>query len=304
MTIVNTKKMLADARLNNYAVGAYNVFNLESIRAVIKASREMNLPVIIQASESAVKYAGAVTIVNIIKEEAKDLDVPIAIHLDHGKSYEMVEKCIKAGFTSVMIDASSLPYEENVKLTRKVVKLAHKHKVTVEAELGEIKGIEDNVSSENSHLTDPHLALEFIRLTGVDSLAVSIGTAHGINKGTTAPKIRYDILERLENILPINFPLVCHGASSVDDELKGNFINSGGVLTKAQGISHADLKRLATTTPVSKINVDTDLRLVFTTSIRETLKTNPEIYDPRKHMKNVVENVKNRIIFSSTKLFR
>lgn len=304
MSYTNTKKMLEHARLNSYAVGAYNIYNLETIKSAINAVKEMNIPIILQASESAVSYAGAENLVNIVKNELKDIKSPVALHLDHGKSFEIIKKCIYAGFSSVMIDASALPYEENVKLTKKVVKLAHKHNVTVEAELGELVGVEDNVSSDTTHLTDPNLAIDFIKKTGIDSLAVSIGTAHGVNKGTTTPKIHYEILSILENLLPKDFPLVCHGASSVDKDITSNFLNSGGILKKAQGISLEDLHKMATKTPVCKINVDTDLRLVYTASLRNSLNSNPETFDPRTHMKKVMSAITERIIYSSSKIFK
>lgn len=304
MAYVNTKKMLAHARLNNYAIGAYNVFNLESIKAIIKACAELNHPVIIQASESAVNYAGAKNIADIVKNESKNYTIPVALHLDHGKSYEKIVECIDAGFSSVMIDASKLSYADNVKLTKKVVSYAHRHKVTVEAELGEIIGVEDNTSNNSSHLTNPTEALKFIKETNVDSLAVSIGTAHGINKGTKKPEISYEILNELEKLLPKDFPLVCHGASSVDNSLVSNYLSSGGKLSSPQGISHADLKRMSTTTPISKINVDTDLKLTFVASLRHSLNTAPEDFDPRSHLKIVKDALINRVKFMNTELFR
>lgn len=301
--LVNTKKMLEDARKNNYAIGAYNIFNLESIKAIVAAVRETNVPVILQASESAVNYAGAENIVAMIKNEAKDITTPIAIHLDHGKDMKIIENCLKAGFTSVMIDASSLPYAENVEKTKKVVKLAKKYGATVEAELGELKGVEDNVSSSVSHHTNPAEALKFINDTNVDSLAVSIGTAHGVNKGTTTPKIRFDILKELENILPKNYPLVCHGASSVNKDLQEFYTSSGGILLNPQGLSIEDLHRMAISTPIVKINVDTDLRLVFTGTFRKSLNENIA-YNPRTHLKNVMQAIKSYVIYLSTKVFK
>lgn len=304
MKLVNTKKMLSDARKNNYAIGAYNIFNLETIKGVISAVKEMNVPVILQASESAVSYAGAKNLVNIIQNEISNITTPVALHLDHGKNLDIIKECIQAGFTSVMIDASNETYENNIELTKKVVSFAHKHNVTVEAELGELKGVEDNVSSDTAHLTNPTQAIDFIKKTKVDSLAVSIGTAHGINKGLTAPKIHFEILDELEQLLPSDFPLVCHGASSVDDSLQSLYISSGGVLTNAQGTNLEDLHKMATTTPISKINVDTDLRLVFTGSLRNSLNLRPETFNPRTHLKEVMQAIKNRVILTSTKIFK
>ena len=304
MKLVNTKQMLIDARSNNYAIGAYNIFNLETIKAAINATKKMNTPIILQASESAIEYAGAKNLVDLVTNEIKNCTTPVALHLDHGKNFDIIKECIKAGFSSVMIDASNLPYEENISETQKVVSLAHKHNVTVEAELGELKGIEDNISSIKTHLTDPAQALDFIKKTKIDSLAVSIGTAHGINKGTTTPKIHFDILKQLENILPKDFPLVCHGASSVDETLKNDYLASGGILKKAQGISLNDLHKLATSTPICKINIDTDLRLIFTSSLRLSLNKNPEIFNPRSHLASAMQKLEDRIIYTSTKIFK
>lgn len=303
MKLQNTKKMLIDARKNGYAIGAYNIFNLETIKAVVSAVQKMNKPVILQASESAVKYAGAKNLVDMVTNEIKNCPTPVALHLDHGKNLSVIRDCISTGFSSVMIDASSLPYEDNIALTKEVVKLAHRHNVTVEAELGELKGVEDDVSSEKNHLTDPAQALDFINKTKIDSLAVSIGTAHGINKGTTTPKIHFEILEELENLLPRDFPLVCHGASSVDDVLKTDYLASGGVLNKAQGVDLGDLHKLATKTPISKINVDTDLRLVFTSALRDNLNSHPEIFNPREHLNKVMSAIESRVVYMSTKIF-
>lgn len=304
MKLVNTKQMLKNARLNGYAIGAYNIYNLETIKAVVLATKKMGVPVILQASESAVKYAGAKNLVDMVSNEIKDCPIPVALHLDHGKDINIINECIKAGFSSIMIDASSMSYEDNIQTTKKVVSLAHRHGVTVEAELGELKGVEDNVSSDVSHLTNPAQALDFIQKTKVDSLAVSIGTAHGINKGATTPKIHFEILEELEKLLPKDYPLVCHGASSIDETLKDNYLSSGGILKKAQGIELSDLKKLATKTPICKINVDTDLRLVFTSALRHSLNNSPDVYDPRTHLKKVMQEIENRVIYTSTQIFK
>ena len=301
--LVNTKKMLEDARKNNYAVGAYNIFNLESIKAVANAIREMNIPVIFQASESAVNYAGAENIVGMIKNETKGIKTPFAIHLDHGKDMKLIEDCLKAGFTSVMIDASTLPYEENVEKTKKVIKMAKKYGASVEAEIGELKGMEDGISSSISHHTNPAEALRFINDTKVDSLAVSIGTAHGVNKGATQPAIRFDILKELEDSIPKDYPLVCHGASSVNKTLQDFYTSSGGILLNPQGASLDDLHKMAISTPVAKINVDTDLRLVFTGSFRQSLNENIA-YNPRTHLKLVMKNVSDYVVYLSSKIFK
>ena len=301
--LVNTKKMLEDARKNNYAIGAYNVFNLESIKAIANAVRQMKIPVIFQASESAVNYAGAENLVAMIKNETKDLETPVAINLDHGKDIKIIETCLKAGFTSIMIDASALPYQENVEKTKKIVKMAKKYGATVEAELGELKGVEDNVSSLVSHHTNPIEALKFINDTKVDSLAVSIGTAHGVNKGKSKLNIRFDILKELEKMLPKDFPLVCHGASSVNKTLQDFYTSSGGVLLNPQGTSIEDLHKMAITTPIAKINIDTDLRLVFTGAFRKSLNENIA-YNPRTHLKNVMTTVSEYVVYLSSKVFK
>ncbi|MGN1258620.1 MAG: ketose-bisphosphate aldolase [Christensenellales bacterium] len=277
----NTKNMLLNARKNGYAIGAFNISNMEFAQAVINAGIKTNTPVICQASESACEYAGFETLVNIVKTLAKNAPIEVALHLDHGKSVEICKKAVDAGFTSVMIDLSTLPYDENVKGTKEVVNYAHKHGVTVEAELGEIIGVEDNVSNDKSHFTDPCKAKQFIKETGVDSLAVSIGTAHGVNKGLNEPKIRFDILKELDVLMP-NFPFVCHGASAVDQRFVDKFISYGGSLNKAQGIPKDVLRKMAINSPICKINQDTDLRLCFSATIKEFLNKHPEVFDPRK----------------------
>jgi len=256
----------------------------------------------LQASESAISYAGAKNLADIVKNESRGLKIDVALHLDHGKSIEVCKNAIEAGFSSVMLDLSSKSIEENTKETKKLVAFAHKKGVTVEAEIGELKGTEDNHTAKSTHLTNPLDAIKFIKDTGVDSLAVSIGTAHGVNKGTKKPEIHYEILDELESLLPKDFPLVCHGASSVTNELTTSFINSGGELKKSQGISLEDIKKMATTTPISKINMDTDLRLVFTTALRNSLKNNPAEFNPRTHLKEASKAVQDHIIATITQV--
>ena len=301
--LVNTKKMFEDARKNNYAIGAYNIFNLETIKAVANAMRKTNIPVIFQASESAINYAGADNIVAMIKNETKDIKTPFAIHLDHGKDIKIIEECLKAGFSSIMIDASTLPYAENVEKTKKVIKMAKKFGASVEAEIGELKGVEDSISSNVSHHTNPQEALQFINGTKVDSLAVSIGTAHGVNKGSSKLNIRFDILKELENILPKNYPLVCHGASSVNKTLQDFYTSSGGVLLNPQGTSLEDLHKMATDTPICKINIDTDLRLVFTGTLRQSFNQNIA-YNPRRHLKPAMDAMTEYVSYLSSKIFK
>ena len=277
----NTDEMLQDARKNSYAIGAFNISNMEFAQAIIKASEEMQMPVILQASESACKYAGFDELVAIVKCMAEKSPSKIALHLDHGKSFDVCKKAIDAGFSSVMIDLSGLSFEDNIIGTKEVVDYAKKHNVSVESELGEIIGVEDEQVSNVSHFTDPKKAKEFVERTGVTSLAVSIGTAHGANKGATEPKIRFDILEELDKALP-NFPLVCHGASRVDKKLVDKFKQFGGQLDKAQGIPTEAIKKMATNSPIVKINCDTDLRICFAGAVREFLTNNPTQFDPRK----------------------
>ena len=298
----NTKQMLLDARKNSYAIGAFNISNMEFAQAVINASIENNCNVIIQASESACKYAGMNTLVAIVKSIADNTSNQIALHLDHGKSPEICKQAIDAGFSSVMIDLSTLPFEENVRGVKEVVEYAHKHNVTVEAELGEIVGVEDEAHSDSEHFTNPDSAKRFVELTGCDSLAVSIGTAHGPNKGLTEPQIRFDILEKLDKVLP-NYPLVCHGASRVDKSLVDKLTSFGGTLKKAQGIPSKAIREMSINSPICKINCDTDLRLCFAGSIREFLQNNPEIYDPRTILNYTRECIKN-YVSECMKLFK
>ncbi len=280
----NTKQMLLDARKNGYAIGAFNISNLEFAQAVIEASVEMNTDVILQASESACKYAGMETLVNIVTSLAKNTTNRIALNLDHGKNVDLCKQAVDAGFSAVMLDLSNLPFEENVKAVKEFADYAHSKNVTVEAELGEIVGVEDEAFSDVTHFTDPVKAKEFVKLTGVDCLAVSIGTAHGPNKGLKTPEIRFDILEALNKELP-NYPLVCHGASRVDKKLVDKFIEFGGEIKNAQGIPSEAIKKMSTSTPICKINCDTDLRLCFAGSTREFLAKNPTVFDPRAILK-------------------
>ena len=298
----NTKQMLLDARKNGYAVGAFNISNMEFAQAVINAAKETNTPVILQASESACKYAGYKTLATIVKCLAEDTDLPIALHLDHGKSFDSCKKAIDAGFSSVMIDLSTLPYEENINGVKEVVKYAHERNVTVEAELGEIVGVEDEAVSEKSHYTDPSKAKHFIKETGIDSLAVSIGTAHGVNKGLTEPKIKFDILRELDEVLP-EFPLVCHGASSVDERFVNQFKEYGGKLKQAQGIPKETLHRMATQSPICKINQDTDLRLCFSANLREFIEKDRETFDPRIILGHTTKEI-TKYVVESINLFK
>lgn len=292
--LVNTKAMFADAMKNGYAVPAYNFNNLEQLQAIVQACVETKSPVILQISKGARNYANA-TILRYLAmgavEFSKELgcNIPIALHLDHGDSYELCVDCIEKGFSSVMIDGSHLPYDENVALTKKVVEYAHKHDVTVEGELGVLAGIEDEVSHEKSNYTKPEEVIDFVTKTGVDSLAISIGTSHGAYKfklkpGESVPPLRFDILEQVEKKLP-NFPIVLHGSSSVLPEYVELINKYGGKMENAVGVPEDQLRKAAKSA-VCKINIDSDGRLAFTAKVRETLALDPSEFDPRKYLGN------------------
>ncbi len=293
----NTKEMLLAAYKGQYAVPAYNFNNMEQIQAIITACTKTQSPVILQVSAGARKYAdpdllqgmakGAVNMMKRIAKENNLKEIPVALHLDHGANFEICKSCIEAGFSSVMIDGSSLPYEENIRETRKVVDYAHKYDVTVEGELGVLAGIEDDVKSEDSHYTNPEQVEDFVKKTNVDSLAISIGTSHGVYKFKVTnekdiPPLRFDILEEISKKLP-NFPIVLHGASSVPQDAV-NIINQfGGKLDKAFGVPEDQLRKAAKMA-VCKINVDSDGRLWMTAAIRKFLYENPSKYDPRDYL--------------------
>ncbi|MGB2578790.1 fructose-bisphosphate aldolase class II [Elusimicrobium simillimum] len=289
---VNTTEMFKDAMKEGYAVPAYNFNNMEQIQAIITACVESGSPVILQVSSGARKYANATLLrwmgrgaVEMMKDLGKP--VPVALHLDHGDSFELCKDCIDSGFSSVMIDGSHLPYEENVAVTKKVVDYAHEHGVTVEGELGVLAGIEDEVSAEHHTYTDPEQVEDFVKRTGVDSLAISIGTSHGAYKfkvkpGESVPPLRFDILDEVSKRLP-GFPIVLHGASSVDQAAVATINQYGGKLDNAVGIPEDQLRKAAKSA-VCKINVDSDGRLVMTAAIRRVFATKPEEFDPRKYL--------------------
>lgn len=286
MSLVNTKNMLKKAYEEGYAVGAFNVNNMEIIQGIMRAVTKLSSPVILQASSGARKYAGAVYMKKLVEAAEQESNVPIALHLDHGDSFEICKNCIDSGFTSVMIDGSSLKYEENVELTAKVSEYAHKYGVTVEGELGSLSGIEDgvNITEIDSFYTNPNQVEDFVNKTNVDSLAVAIGTSHGAYKFKPGQKaeLRFDILEKIEKKLP-GFPIVLHGASSVIPEFVEEINKFGGKLGKASGIPESMLRK-ASKMSVCKINVDSDIRLAMTAKIRKSLFENPENFDPRKYL--------------------
>ncbi|MDY3768902.1 MAG: class II fructose-bisphosphate aldolase [Sphaerochaetaceae bacterium] len=305
--LVNTKEMFKKAINGGYAVPAYNFNNMEQMQAIIAACVETKSPVILQVSKGARDYANINILRNMAKgagEYAKELgyEIPIVLHLDHGDSFKTCKDCIDNGFSSVMIDGSSLPYDENVKLTKQVVEYAHQFDVTVEGELGVLSGVEDEVSSEETHYTRPEEVVDFVSKTGVDSLAISIGTSHGANKFTPQqctrdekgrlipPPLRFDILAEIEKRLP-GFPIVLHGSSSVPEEYVEIINKFGGALKDSIGIPEEQLRRAASSA-VCKINIDSDGRLAMTAMIRKVLAEQPAVFDPRKYLAPAREELK------------
>ena len=301
MPLVNTKEMFKNAYEGGYAIGAFNVNNMEIMQGIVEACKELNSPVILQVSGSARKYAHHPYLYHMVQAAVEETGLPIALHLDHGSSFELCKDCIDGGFTSVMIDGSHLSYEENVELTRKVVEYAHERGVTVEGELGQLAGVEDEVSVEadKANYTDPDQVLDFVTRTGVDSLAIAIGTSHGAFKFKPGqkPQLRFDILREVMNRLP-GFPIVLHGASSVMPEYVSVVNQYGGEMADAIGIPE-DMLREAASLAVCKINVDSDLRLAMTAGIRRHLAENPKHFDPRQYLGDgracITEVVKHKI---------
>ena len=278
--LVTNKDLMVPARKNGYAIGAFNVQNLESTLAIAEAATEEKSPAILQITPSVIKYAGLEYISNLVKTAAQLAQVPLAMHLDHGDSFETAVKCIEAGFSSVMIDGSFLNFEENVDVTKRVVDVAHPKGVSVEAELGKLAGVEERtVAEKDAILTDPEAAVEFVERTGVDTLAVAIGTSHGAYKFKTEAKLD---IERLKTIShQISIPLVLHGASSVPQGIVEKANKFGAELSGAKGIPETELTK-AISFGIAKINIDTDLRLAFTATVREALTNAPKNFDPRK----------------------
>ena len=280
-----TKKMFEKSMKEGYAIGAFNVNNMEIIQAIVDAASEAKSPVILQASSSAIKYARINYLIKMVNAAVEEHpEVPIAIHLDHGPDFETAKMCIDNGFTSVMIDGSKYDFEKNIELTKKVVDYAHKYEVTVEAELGKLAGIEDdvNVDASDAMYTDPQQAEEFIQRTGCDSLAIAIGTSHGAYKFKGEAKLRFDILKEIKQKIP-HTPIVLHGASTVIPELVEMCNKYGGDIPGAKGVPDEILKQ-ASKSGVSKINVDTDLRLAMTAGIRKIFAEEPNAFDPRKYL--------------------
>ena len=312
MPLVNTKEMFQKAYEGGYAIGAFNVNNMEIIQGIVDACKELNSPVILQVSGSARKYARHAYLYSMVKTAAEETGLPIALHLDHGSSFELCKECIDGGFTSVMIDGSHLSFEDNIALTKKVVDYAHDRGVTVEGELGRLAGVEDDVkvSAEDSSYTRPEEVEEFATRTGCDSLAIAIGTSHGAYKFTAAqctrnekgilvpPPLRFDILEEVSKRLP-GFPIVLHGASSVPQDFVKIINENGGKMPDAVGIPEEQLRKAASMA-VCKINIDSDLRISFTAMIRKHLMEHPDHFDPRQYLtdarKALGEMVQHKIV--------
>ena len=287
MPLVTSTEMFKKAYDGGYAIGAFNVNNMEIIQGITEAAKEENAPLILQVSSGARKYANHTYLMKLIEAAVIETELPICVHLDHGDTFELCKSCIDGGFTSVMIDGSHHPFEENIRLTKQVVEYAHDHGVVVEGELGRLEGIEDDVkvSAADASYTDPDQVQEFVERTGVDSLAIAIGTSHGAYKFTpgTKPQLRFDILEEVQNRLP-GFPIVLHGASSVMPEFVSMINKYGGDMPDAVGVPE-DMLRRAASMAVCKINIDSDLRLAMTGTIRKYLAENPSHFDPRQYLK-------------------
>ncbi|MDA3863051.1 MAG: class II fructose-1,6-bisphosphate aldolase [Deltaproteobacteria bacterium] len=308
--LVNSTKLFKGAVNGGYAIPAYNFNNMEQLQAIITACVESDSPVILQVSKGARNYANQTMLthmaegaVNMAKEMGSD--IPIVLHLDHGDSFELCKSCIETGFSSVMLDGSHLPYEENIALTKKVVDYAHKYDVTVEGELGVLAGIEDEVEAETSSYTKPEEVEDFVKRTGVDSLAISIGTSHGaykfkLKEGEKVPPLRFDILEEIEKKIP-GFAIVLHGSSSVIPEYVETINTYGGNLEGAVGIPEEQLRKAAKSA-VCKINIDSDGRLAMTAKIREVLAKKPEVFDPRKYLGPARELLKELYIHKNQKV--
>ncbi len=285
MPLVTTEKMFKKSMNEHFAIGAFNVNNMEIIQGIVDAAAENESPVILQASSSAIKYARIGYLKKMVEAALEEHpEVPIALHLDHGPDFETCKMCVDAGFTSVMFDGSKYDFEENIRLTKEVVDYAHSHGIVVEAELGKLAGIEDdvNVTENDAMYTDPQQAKEFVERTGCDSLAIAIGTSHGAYKFKGEPRLRFDILAKVKQLIP-NTPIVLHGASTVIPELVETCNKYGGNIPGAKGVPDEILHE-ASQKGVSKINVDTDLRLAMTSEIRKVLSEDPSVFDPRKYL--------------------
>lgn len=293
MPLVSPKEMFKGAYSGGYAIGAFNVNNMEIIQGIIEAGDEERSPLILQVSAGARKYAGQGYIIKLMEAALQDTDLPVVLHLDHGQNFEICKEVIDAGFTSVMIDGSHLPYEENIAETKKVVEYAHAKGIWVEAELGRLAGVEDEVHSDEHIYTDPDEAVEFVEKTGCDSLAIAIGTSHGAYKFSGEPKLDFDRLEKISSMMP-DYPIVLHGASSVVQEYVEMANQFGGKIGGAKGVPE-ELLRKAASMAVCKINIDTDIRLAMTAVVRKSLAENPEAFDPRGYLGEARKAVKDMV---------
>ena len=297
MALVTTKDMFRKAYEGGYAIGAFNVNNMEIVQGITMAANELRAPLILQVSKGARAYASHTYLMKLVEAAVAETGLPIALHLDHGDSFELCKSCIDGGFTSVMIDASSKPFEENIAITKKVVEYAHDHGVVVEAELGTLAGIEDEVKVEEGHAsyTRPEEVQEFVERTGCDSLAIAIGTSHGAYKFKpgTKPQLRFDVLEAVEKNLP-GFPIVLHGASSVPQNFVEEINKYGGNMPGAIGVPEDQLRQAAKSA-VCKINIDSDLRLAMTATIRKFFAEHPDKFDPREYLKPAREAIKQMV---------
>ncbi len=296
------KQYYQDAIKNGYALGAFNFCNLESLKGILDGATKLNAPVIVAVSSSAMKHMGDEYLKNIIIATKKKYNIPFFFHLDHGKDFNICKKAIDLGFDSVMIDGSSLLFDENVKLTKQVVDYAHKFNIQVEGELGRLLGVEDEHISNESIFTSPIQAKEFVEKTGVDSLAIAIGTSHGINKFNGEPKLAFDILQQIQNNLP-NFPFVLHGASSVDEQTVDKINLLGGEIKKAKGVPSEMLKKACSNYNVCKINVDTDIRMATTLALREYFNQNKDSVDTKKYFGYAQEKIAELVAYKIENVF-
>ena len=293
MPLMGPREMFTAAYAGRYAVGAFNVNNMEIVQGIMRAAAEEKSPVILQVSAGARKYAGQNYIVKLIEAGLLEADLPVVLHLDHGADFDICKACVDGGFTSVMIDGSHHSFEENIAVTKRVVEYAHAHGVWVEAELGRLAGVEEDVSSEHSIYTDPDQAVEFVERSGCDSLAIAIGTSHGAYKFKGEAKLDFERLEKIGNLMP-GYPLVLHGASSVPQEFVEMCNTYGGKVAGAAGVPE-ELLRKAAGMAICKINIDTDIRLAMTASIRKQLVEHPEEFDPRGYLKPARQAVKDMV---------
>lgn len=295
MALVTSKEMFKKAYEGNYAVGAFNVNNMEIIQGIVDAAKQENAPLILQVSAGARKYANPIYLRKLVEAAIEDTGLDIVLHLDHGDDFEICKSCVDGGFSSVMIDGSKLPFEENIALTKRVVEYAHSKGVVVEAELGKLAGVEDavKVNTKDATYTDPDEAAEFVHRTGVDSLAIAIGTSHGAYKFKGDPSLDFERLITIGNLLP-NFPLVLHGSSSVPKEFVDLCNKYGGKIPGAAGVPEEMLLK-ASKMSVCKINIDTDLRLAMTACIRQLFVENPSEFDPRKYLGPGRDAIKNMV---------